>query len=171
MRSAARGWSAGAWPALAGAVDHPGADGDAGGFIDEDEGAGGAVLGVGVAQQRNGGAQLDAADLVEPELLGLLVAVQAVDVEAVLEILDQRATTAGGVLDRELLAWSQRLVGHPADHRVDVLARPGSVLRAGYHVAAGDVDVVGQPDRHRHRRGRPPRLPGRQGAPRAGAGA
>src|SRR3954452_2411418 len=125
MRSAARGWSAGAWPALAGAVDHPGADGDAGGFIDEDEGAGGAVLGVGVAEQGDGGAQLDTTDLVEPELLGLLVPMEAVDVEPVLEVLDQGATAAGGVLDRQLLAGAQRLVGHPADHRVDVLTGLG----------------------------------------------
>src|SRR5690242_1282549 len=72
------------------AVDHAGTDRDAGGLVDEDEGARGAVLRVRVAQQRHGGAQLDAADLVEAELLGVLVAVQRVDVEPVLDVLDQR---------------------------------------------------------------------------------
>ena len=89
-----------------------------------------------------------------PSSLGLLVAVQRVDVEAVLDVLDQRPARAGGVLDRQLLARTQRLVGHPADHRVDVLAGLRGVLRAADHVAAGDVDVVLEPDGHRHRRER-----------------
>src|SRR4051794_26639238 len=133
-------------------VDHPGADGDAGRLVDQDERARGAVLGVRVAQQRHGGAQLDAADLVEAELLGVLVAVQGVHVEAVLDVLDQRAAHPGRVLDRELLTRGQRLVGHPADHRVDVLARLRGVLDPGDHVAAAHVDVVGEADGDRHRR-------------------
>src|SRR6266545_7582012 len=80
------------WSALvsAGGVDHAGTDGDAGRLVDQDERTRGAVLRVGVAQQRDGRAQLHTADLVEPELLGVLVAVQGVDVEAVLDVLDQR---------------------------------------------------------------------------------
>src|SRR5262249_29101575 len=66
--------------ASAAGVDHPGTDRHPGRLVDQDEGAGGAVLRVGVAQQRHRGAQLDAADLVEPKLLGVLVAVQGVDV-------------------------------------------------------------------------------------------
>src|SRR5688572_6329549 len=58
----------------AGSVDHARADGDPGCLVDQDERARGAVLRVRVAQQRHGGAQLDAADLVERELAGLLVA-------------------------------------------------------------------------------------------------
>jgi hypothetical protein len=49
------------------------------------------VLRVGVTQLSGTVVrQLDAADLVEAQLLGLLVAVQRVDVEAVLDVLDQR---------------------------------------------------------------------------------
>ena len=48
----------------------------------------------------------------------------------------------------------QRLVGHPADHRVDVLAGLRGVLDPGDQVAAADVDVVGEPDGDRHRRER-----------------
>ena len=48
----------------------------------------------------------------------------------------------------------QRRVGHPADHRVDVLAGLRGVLDAGDHVAAGDVDVVLEAHGHRHRRER-----------------
>jgi hypothetical protein len=110
-----------------------------------------AVLGVRVAQQRHGRAQLHATDLVEPQLGGLLVAVQRVDVEAVLQRLDQRASGPGGVLDGQLLPGTHRRVGHPADHGVDVLAGLGCVGRTADHVAAGDVDVVLQTHGDRHR--------------------
>src|SRR5690606_15923038 len=78
-------------------VDHAGADGDPGCFVDEDEGAGRAVLGVGVGQEGHGGAHLDTADFVDAEFAGVLVAVQGVDVEAVLDVLDQCPAGAGGV--------------------------------------------------------------------------
>src|ERR687892_157146 len=48
-----------------GAEDGAGADGVVGGLVDEDEAAGGAVAAVFVEEQGHGGAQLDAADLVE----------------------------------------------------------------------------------------------------------
>src|SRR4051794_15354419 len=102
-------------------VDHPRSDGDAGGLVDQDERPGGPVLAVGIAEQWHGGAKLHTADLVEPELVRVLVPVQRVDVEPVLDVLDQRATGAGRVLDGQLLPRLQRCVRHPADHRVDVL--------------------------------------------------
>jgi hypothetical protein len=55
----------------------------------------------------HGSGQLDAADLVETDLLGVLVGVQAVDVEAVLDALDHCAIRAGRVLERQLLARTQ----------------------------------------------------------------
>src|SRR4029079_12061811 len=87
----------------------------------------------------------------EAELLGVLVPVQGVHVQAVLDVLDQGPAGAGRVLDRQLLPGPQRLGGHPADHRVDVLARLGSVVDPGDHVATADVDVVGQPHGDAHR--------------------
>ncbi len=57
-------------------------------------------------------------------------------------------------LTASLVPGRERLVGHPADHRVDVLGDVRGVVRAADHVAAGDVDLVRQPDRHRHRRER-----------------
>src|SRR5207253_10236019 len=76
--------------------NHAGAGGGVGRLVDEDEAAGGAVATVLVVEEGLGGAQGDAADLVESQAVGGLVAVQRVDVEAVLEILDHGAGGAGG---------------------------------------------------------------------------
>jgi hypothetical protein len=92
-----------------------------------------------------GGAQRHPADLVERERVAPLVAVQRVDVEAVLQVLDQRPGGAGGVLDRQLVRPAQRgRLGHPAHHGVDVLADGGLVVGPADHVAAADVDLVGE---------------------------
>src|SRR5699024_11885466 len=79
-------------------VDHARADGDAGRLVDQNERTGRAVLFVRVAQQRLCGTQLDPADLVEAELAGLQIAVQRIDVEPVLDVLDDRAACLRGVL-------------------------------------------------------------------------
>ena len=47
---------------------------------------------------------------------------------------------------------SGRGLVHPADHRLDVLGDRRRVVRPADQVTAGDVDLVGEPDRHRHRR-------------------
>src|SRR5581483_7987321 len=95
--------------------------------------------------------QLDAPDLVEAEGGVFGVAVQRVDVQSVLDVLDQGAGRAGGVLDRQLLTRLQRGGRHPADHGVDVLGGRRGVVDPGDHVAAGDVDIVLEADGHRHR--------------------
>ena len=46
----------------------------------------------------------------------------------------------------------ERSLGHPADHRRDVLAHVGPVVGPAEHVAAGDVDVVLEPHDDRPRR-------------------
>ena len=65
------------------------------GLVDEDEAAGGAVAAVLVVEERQRGAQRDAADLVERQAHGVLVAVQRVDVELVLQVLHQRRGPSG----------------------------------------------------------------------------
>ncbi len=50
-------------------------------------------------------------------------------------------------------ARRERLLAEPAHHGVDVLADRRRVVRAADHVAAADVDLVGEADRDAHRRG------------------
>src|SRR3954470_5419850 len=127
----------------------PRADPRVGGLVDQDEPPRHPVAGVVVDEQRLRRAQLDPADVVQAELPGLRLAVQRVDVEPVLELLDHAADGAGRVLDRHPLAGAQRLVGHPADQGVEVLGRMWRVGRAADQITAGDVEVVGEPDGHR----------------------
>src|SRR6476660_8146969 len=88
--------------------DHARRDGPVGGLVDEDEPPGGPVAAVGVAHQRLRRAELNAADVVEPQRLRLFVAVQRVDVEPVAEALDDRARRPRGVLDVVLRTDPQR---------------------------------------------------------------
>src|SRR6185312_2285093 len=107
---------------------------------DQDETAGGAVPGVGVAEDRLGEPEPDPADLVQPEFGRRLVPVQGVDVDPVVQVGDDRLDRAGGVLDDQPAAPGQlRVRRHPADHRLDVLGDGGPVVRPADHVAAGDV--------------------------------
>ncbi len=97
-------------------------------------------------------ADRDAADLVERQLLRVFVAVQVVDLEAVVQRLHDRFHRAGGVLEHVAVAGPQGgLFGEPADGGVDVLTDLGLVVRAADHVAARHVDVVVQGDGDRHR--------------------
>ena len=135
--------------------DHARGDGAVGVRVDQDERAGCGVAGVLVEQQRHLRAQRDTAQFVEFQRGCALVPVQGVDVEPVVQRghLDPRG--ARGVLDDVVAAWFQRrFVGHPAHRGVEVLRHVRLVVRPRDHVAARDVDVVGQADRHRHRRER-----------------
>ena len=76
---------------------------------------------------------------------------QGVDVEAVVQRGDPHPGGSGGVLDDVIPTRFQGgLVGHPAHHRVELGAGVGLVLRPRQQIAAGDVDIVGETDRHRH---------------------
>ncbi len=69
-------------------VDQARARGGVGGAVDQDEGAGVAVLGVGVEGDRRRGGEVAEADLVQPQRLGGIV-LQRVDVDPVLQIRDR----------------------------------------------------------------------------------
>ena len=136
-----------------GFAHHAGRDSHIGVRVDQDERPGGRVAGVLVEHQRHLGAQAHPAEFVEFERGSALVAVQGVDVEAVVQSGDAHPGGPGGVLDDVVPAGFECcLVGHPADHRVKLGGGVGLVLRARQQIAAGDVDVIGQADRDRHRR-------------------
>ena len=94
--------------------------------------------------QRRRGAQPHAADVVEAELGGRLVAVQRVHVEAVGKLGDHRPDVAGGVLEPPHAPRGERPVGHPGHHRIQVLALRRPVVGPAEQIATGDVEVVGE---------------------------
>ena len=121
-----------------------------GDLVHEDERARVAVATVGVVHQRRLRAQADAPDLVELELGGVGVAVQRVDVEPVLHPRHDRLGLARRVLDDvALVGLEGSVVGEPADHGLELGALVRPVTGPGDHLAADDVDLVVQRDRHR----------------------
>ena len=82
-------------------------------------------------------------------------------VHARLDLLDRRAHAAGGVLELVARARAQRRLVHPADRRLDVAGDGGRAAGRDDHVAAADVELVGEHHRRGQRRldrlGRPAR--------------
>ena len=111
-----------------------------------------AVVGIGIDRERLAQAQPDAGDVVQLEVRRLALVLERVDVDHGDELVDDRAHRARRVLDHELRPRLERLLGHPADRRLELARDGGRLRRVGEHVAAGDVEVVGEPDRHGHAR-------------------
>ena len=132
--------------ALAHDPDHPGADGVVRVLVDEDERARGAVLAVGVGDDRRARAQGDPRDVVELELVGRGLLPQRGHVEQDVDRLDRGTHGARRVLERDVLAGAQRALRHPADRRLEVAAGDRQVVGADDHLAAADVEVVRELD-------------------------
>ena len=138
---------------LARGGDHAGADRGVGRRVDQDEATGAPVGAVGVDRERCARAQRDASDVVELERLriGLL---EAVDVDAVVQRLDDRGRAARGVLDRVAPAGPQRRSVEPANVGVELARDDGRLARAGDQLAARNVELVLEAQRDRQRRDR-----------------
>ena len=128
--------------------DHPRRRRFVGGAVDQDEGPGLAVLRVRVVGDRRGGGEIGEADLVERQRLGGEL-VEIVDVDAMLELGHRGRDGARADLHQVGAAGQQRLVAHPDQMGGELVGdlRPRGGRRQ--HVAAGDVDLVGERQRHR----------------------
>ena len=132
--------------ALAHDPDHARADGVVRVLVDQDERARRAVLGVRVGDDRRARAQRQPRDVVELQLVGRRLLAQRRHVEQHVDRLDRGADRAGRVLELEMLARAQRALRHPADRGLEVPSGDRQVLRADDHLAAADVEVVGELD-------------------------
>ena len=120
--------------ARAHAPHHAGGDGVVGVLVDQDERAGRAVLGVGVGDDRRGRAQRDPRDVVERQLVRRRAVGERRHVEQRVDRLDGRAHRARRVLERDVLARAQRLLGHPAD--VASIRRPLAGSSSGLQISS-----------------------------------
>src|SRR5262249_43100578 len=115
-------------------ADHPSARNRViGRLVDQNEAAGGPVAGVWVARERRGAAQANATDLVQRQLRGRHV-LEGVDVDAVVELVDDRPRAAGRVLDRVPAARLHRLLAHPADRRLELARADRLIIWLDDHV-------------------------------------
>ena len=135
--------------------DGAGADGVVGRLVDQDERAAVPVVGVGVGDHDRAGAQRHRPDVVERQLDRVVELVERLGIQPGVQRLHRRAHRLGGLLERDPVTGAQRGLGEPAHRRVEFAGQHrqrGVVGAADEHVAAADVDVVGQFDRHRQRR-------------------
>ena len=72
----------------------------------------------------------------------------SVDVDAMLEVGDRRRNGLGAELHQIRSTRQHRLGAHPNYVRGELVGDFGPRLRAAQHVAARDVEFVGQGDRH-----------------------
>ena len=80
------------------------------------------------------------------------LALERLRIGALADHLNRRAHSAAGVLERIAPADVQRVLAHPADRAVE-LPRGRRLIRGRHqHVASADVELIGQAQRHRHRR-------------------
>ena len=128
--------------------DHPRGRGLVGRPVDEDEGAGRAVVGIGVEGDRHGRCDVAEPDLVEVELLRREL-VEIVDVEAVLELRDLGRHGARADLHQIGAAGQHGVGAHPDQMRGELVGDLRPARRVGEHVAAGDIDLVFERQRHR----------------------
>ena len=116
--------------------------------VDQDEGAGLAVLDVGVEGDRRRGGEIAEADLVERQRLRRQL-VEIVDVDAVLELGHRGGRRPRADLHQIGAAGQHRLVAHPDEMGGELVGDFGPAVGRREHVAARDVDFVGERQRHR----------------------
>ncbi len=126
-------------------IDHAGGDRLVGIAVDQDEGAGVAVVGVRIEGDRPRHRQIADADLVQRQRLGGKLG-ERVDVDLVLEAGHGRRQRR--VVDlHQIRALRQQPVGrHPDQMRGELIGHLRALARCRQHVAAGDVDFVGERD-------------------------
>ena len=132
-----------------GRIDHAGSDRGVGGAVDEDEGAGLPQHPVGIEGDGPVEGQVAKADLVRPQRSGGVV-LHGVDVDAVAQGGDLGGGGGGAGLQQILPLRQQRLVGHPQQMGVELVAAGWRRAVVGrQQVAAADVDLVGERQGHR----------------------
>ena len=114
--------------------------------VDQDERAGVAVVGVGVPGDRHGGREIAEADLVEVEPLGGEL-VEIVDVEPMLEFGDGGRDGSRPDLHQVRAPRQHRIGAHPDDVGGELVGDLRTAVRMRQHVAAGDVEFVGERQR------------------------
>ena len=112
-----------------------------------------AVVGVGLERDRLVEVEVAVGDLVEFEVLGGQVFLR-VDVDLVLDLGHRRADRARAELQPVRAPRQQRVFAHPQQVRGELVGDLRRTLRAGDHVAAADVEFVGERQRDRLRRPR-----------------
>src|SRR6202171_3890239 len=115
--------------------------------IDQNETAEIAIVAIGLADQRPVEGEMDVADLVGPEG-GRGLMLHGVDRDAVLQGRDHRARGGAAAFEHIATARNHGVIVEPDEMRGELIR--DQRCRGGYqHVAAADIDFVGEDQRHR----------------------
>lgn len=132
--------------------DHASGDGVVGEFVDEDDASGDTVGAVGIEEERLGGAELKACNVIEADFEIVFDFVEGVDVDLIADFADNGFDFPGGVTEDVFATGLEFFLGiKPTDHDLEVLADGRLVMRFGEHVAAADIDFIFERDGDGHR--------------------
>ncbi len=134
-------------------LDHAGADRRIGEAVDDDEAAGVAILAIGIERDRFRGREIAIADLVELERPRRNV-LQRIHIDLVLEGGDLAGCGLASRLDQVLPMRKHLFVRHPDYVRGELIGNFGTLIGRNQHVAARDIDLVGENHGHRLTGGR-----------------
>ena len=123
--------------------DHAGTDGTVGQPVDDDKGAGGAVVLIAIEGDGRIQGHLDPANLIELQLARRAL-FQGVHVNAMDDTRDRPRHVAGGALDVVFLARQHGLLAHPYQHGLEAVGDLRTAVGMYQHVAARYVDLVFQ---------------------------
>src|SRR5579872_6591618 len=138
---ATRALARGTNTALDGALDNPRGNGRVCERINHNEASGGAILRIGIEEERQRRLQIDGGNIVQFELLSRNV-LKRVDVHAMANLADARANGARGVLEQVNLMRIERFRVHPNEHGLKLSADGWSPIIGDEHVAAAQIDFV-----------------------------
>ena len=116
--------------------------------VDQDQAAGVAVAGVGVESHGLVQRQVAHANVVEVQPARCQLRLGG-HIQAVLQISDRGHHCARGDLQQEASSRQHRRVGHPDQRAFKLVSHFGCGIGCSQHVAATDIDVVLQRQRHR----------------------
>ena len=107
----------------------------------QDEGAGLLVRLVGVEEKFAGGRNAHLTYLVQLQMVGFEV-LHRINVHLIFDGANLGTGRVRRLLDVELFRAVHRLLVHPDEHRLEVAAREGPVVRVYKHLATGDINLV-----------------------------
>ena len=90
-----------------------------------------------------GGRNLHPSDLIQAQRFGLF-AVQGIDINAIVDLIDKGAHAAGRMLQHIRGGRVERLFAHPAEGAFQLVVHMGRVVAPDNHIAPANVDLIFQ---------------------------
>jgi len=127
--------------------EHAGADGIVSRFVNQNEGASATILCIGVTADRLCQTQVDAGDIVHLQLCRGSIFGQGIDIQTEGDVGNLGFDGACRLTQGVGAGSIERVFRQPADHGLGFLHHLRGSIRMRQHIAARDVDFIGETDR------------------------